>query len=78
MSTRSDPSAAVSDSNRTPETSYSSYSLDTYLRGPPETVTERLVSNQKTPSSAEREKKTKSELEYWQYNFERAAKSKDK
>ncbi|XXG97235.1 subtilisin-like protein [Hypoxylon texense] len=78
MSARSGSSAAVFDSSRTPQTSYSSYSLDTYLRGPPEPVTERLVSNQNTLSPTEGEKKTKSELEYWQYNFDEAGKSEGK
>ncbi|KAI6092895.1 hypothetical protein F4821DRAFT_253641 [Hypoxylon rubiginosum] len=79
MSARLNPSAlsaAVSgSSSRTPQTSYN---LDAYLRGPPESVTERLVSNQKTPTLAEKEKNTKRELEKWQHNFESAAKPRDK
>ncbi|KAI1398075.1 hypothetical protein F4819DRAFT_469883 [Hypoxylon fuscum] len=78
MSTRSDPSAAVSDSSRTAQASYSSYSLNAYLQSPPTSVTERFVANQKPPTSAERKKKARADLESWNYNFERAGKSGDK
>ncbi|KAI1769690.1 hypothetical protein GGR53DRAFT_461405 [Hypoxylon sp. FL1150] len=80
MSARPDPSAAVSGSSRTHV--QAPYGLDTYLRGPPESVTERLLANQisgqSTPSPVDIRNQTKRELKDWQDSFDRAAKPKDK
>ncbi|KAI0385647.1 hypothetical protein F5Y04DRAFT_189536 [Hypomontagnella monticulosa] len=80
ISTRSDPSAALSDNGRTSRSSYSShpsYNLDTYLQSPPTSTTERLVASQGAANSADREKKTRAELDDWNYNFNRASKSRN-
>ncbi|KAI1411163.1 hypothetical protein F5Y13DRAFT_165823 [Hypoxylon sp. FL1857] len=75
MSMRFDPPVTVSDTGRRDKTSYPSYSLDTYLRSPPMSATERLVANQTPITPADSEKKTAAELETWSSNFDRAGKS---
>ncbi|KAI1136744.1 hypothetical protein F5Y05DRAFT_102992 [Hypoxylon sp. FL0543] len=78
MSPRFNPPITGSDSGkryRTAETSYPSYSLGTYLRNPPISATERLLANQTSITPADSEKKTRTELETWSSNFDRAAKS---
>ncbi|KAI2624693.1 hypothetical protein GGS26DRAFT_564679 [Hypomontagnella submonticulosa] len=78
-SSRSDPSAAISDNSRTSRTSYPSrpsYNLDEYLRSPPTFTTERLVASQTAATSADREKKTRAKLEDWNHTFDRASKSR--
>ncbi|KAI2611105.1 uncharacterized protein GGS25DRAFT_481411 [Hypoxylon fragiforme] len=79
MPTISYPSATVSDGNRTLPTTYPSYTLETYLQSPPTSVpvTERLIANQKPETLQYRKEQTKTELDSWSYNFERAAKPRD-
>ncbi|OTA57185.1 hypothetical protein K449DRAFT_467939 [Hypoxylon sp. EC38] len=76
MSMRSDLSLTASDSGKRSKTPYPSYTLETYLRSPPTSTTERLVANETSKSPADSVKKTKAELETWSSNFDRAADSR--
>ncbi|KAI0885365.1 uncharacterized protein GGS22DRAFT_200269 [Annulohypoxylon maeteangense] len=79
MSTRSNLPAMVSSSSRAPKTTtYPSYNLEQYLRKPPTSAVERVVSNQKPTTPTDRETKVKAELESWSAGFDRAGKSKHK
>ncbi|KAI1447341.1 hypothetical protein F5Y02DRAFT_415896 [Annulohypoxylon stygium] len=75
MSKRSEFSAMVSNGGREPQTACSSYSLEEYLRKPPASAIERVVSSQKPMTPTDREKKVKAELESWSAGFDRAGQS---
>ncbi|KAI1205088.1 uncharacterized protein F4807DRAFT_444526 [Annulohypoxylon truncatum] len=76
MSMRSKFSVMVSSGGRTPKTTYPSYGLEEYLRQPPASTIERVISNQKPATPRDREKEVKTELESWTSSFEKAGQSR--